>query len=101
MLSGLTIRRDKMLAAARAGFINATDCADYLVGKGIPFREAYHITAGIVKDGVPLEELPLEKYKEYCPAFEGDIYEAVDLLACVRRRRLPIEEQIGYLRSLL
>jgi len=79
-----------MLLAAQKGFINATDLADYLVMKGVPFRSAYKISGGLVAkciaENTVLEALPLETYKKECDLFEQDLYEAIDLKACVERR---------------
>ena len=93
MLRTATFHPENMRRAAAAGFINATDCADYLVSKGIPFRDAYAVTGQLVRQcvetGKTLEELPLEAYQEACPAFDEGVYEAIDLLNCVHRRNLP------------
>ena len=93
MVRTAVFHTDNMRKAAAAGFINATDCADYLVGKGIPFRDAYGITGQLVRQcieqGTTLEALPLEAYREVSPAFDEGVYEAIDLLNCVERRNLP------------
>ena len=85
------VNADKMRKAAADGFINATDCADYLVGKGLPFRDAYHVTGELVKHcvktGKRLEDLSLDEYKTFSPVFEKDVFEAIRLDACVGRRR--------------
>ena len=90
MLASLTALTDNMKKAAQTGFINATDLADYLVVKGLPFREAYKISGRIVAaciaSGQVLETLPLEQYRSYSPLFGADVYDAVDLDNCVRRR---------------
>ena len=90
MLSTMRVLPDAMRKAAANGFINATDCADYLVGKGLPFRAAYQITGALVArciaDGATLETLPLAVYREYSPVFDADVYEAIDLDACVMKR---------------
>ena len=90
MLATMRVLPDNMRKAAANGFINATDCADYLVGKGLPFREAYKITGALVarciRDGATLETLPLAVYREYSGAFDADVYEAIDLDACVMKR---------------
>ena len=79
-----------MRAAAQGGFINATDLADYLVRKGLPFRTAYKISGQIVayciQNREVLETLPLDTYRTYSPLFEEDLYEAVSLDACVEKR---------------
>lgn len=90
MISTMSVCTDNMLKAAQTGFINATDLADYLVKKGLPFRSAYKISGEIVSrciaDSYVLENLPLEVYKEYSNLFESDVYDAIDLLNCVERR---------------
>ena len=91
MLAAMTVNTERMREAAGRGFINATDLADYLVGKGLPFREAYKISGQIVsacaEAGETLETLPLEAYRRFCAAVGTDVYEAVDLGRCVERRR--------------
>lgn len=90
MIATMHVRSDRMLAAARQGFINATDLADYLVGKGLPFRTAYNVVGRIVgyavKHGQVLEDIPLDIYESFDPAFDDGLYDAIDLAACVRRR---------------
>jgi argininosuccinate lyase len=97
-----------MRAAAAKGFINATDCADYLVRKGMPFRTAYKITGELVAKciaaGTTLEELPLTVYAEYTPLFTEDIYDAINLENCAARRiseggtgEASIQAQIKYI----
>ena len=90
MMESATFNTENMKAAAAKGFINATDCADYLTKKGVPFRDAYNITGQLVRDciasGNTLETLSLEAYKAAHEAFEADIYEAIDLLNCVSKR---------------
>ena len=82
-----------MRAAAAKGFINATDCADYLAKKGVPFRAAYKITGQLVArcidQGLTLETLPLPEYLQASPVFEEDIYQAISLETCVKGRNLP------------
>ena len=81
---------ENMKRAAQKGFINATDLADYLVKKGMPFRSAYKISGQLVslciKEGTVLEELPLETYKTYSDLFDRDLYEDIDLEVCVKKR---------------
>ncbi|MBO5776301.1 MAG: argininosuccinate lyase, partial [Clostridia bacterium] len=76
--------------AAEKGFINATDCADYLAKNGMPFRSAYKITGQLValciNKGLTMGELPLADYKEYSDLFESDIYEAIDMSTCLNKR---------------
>lgn len=90
MVSTLKVRSDNMLTAAQKGFINATDLADYLVRKGLPFRTAYKISGQTVnrcmKDGFVLETLPLEVYKEFSDVISEDVYDAVNLETCVKTR---------------
>ncbi|MBR4960735.1 MAG: argininosuccinate lyase, partial [Clostridia bacterium] len=90
MLSTAVVRADRLRKAASGGFINATDCADYLVKKGMPFRDAYKISGRLVAycidNGTDFESLPLDTYKEYSPLFENDVYEAVNLENCVNGR---------------
>ena len=90
MLRTAAFHPENMRAAAAKGFINATDCADYLVGRGIPFRDAYSITGRLVNRctelGLTLEELPLCEYQAVSPAFDESVYEAIDLDNCVARR---------------
>ena len=95
MLRTAVFHPENMRAAAAKGFINATDCADYLVGRGIPFRDAYSITGRLVNRctelGLTLEELPLSEYQAVSPAFDESVYRAIDLDNCVARRS-PSEE---------
>ena len=93
MLQTMTVLKDNMRHAAAKGFINATDCADYLVKNGLPFRDAYKITGKLVADcidqNLPLETLPLEQYQQACPLFQEDIYDAINLENCVKGRKVP------------
>ena len=82
-----------MRAAVARGFINATDCADYLVAeKGLPFRDAYKITGELValciQKGLTLETLPLEEYKNICDSFDEGVYQAISLEKCVGGRKV-------------
>ena len=93
MVETMTVKEDKMRAAAAGGFINATDCADYLVAeKGLPFRDAYKITGELValciEKGLTLETLPLEEYQKICPAFDQGVYQAISLERCVAGRKV-------------
>ena len=92
MLQTMTVRKDKMRQAAAKGFINATDCADYLTKKGVPFRDAYRVTGQLVAKcielGTTLEELPLEEYRGLSPVFEEDVYQAINLETCVMQRKV-------------
>ena len=90
MLKTLKINREKMRKAALEGFINATDCADYLVKKGMPFRSAYAVTGKLVAycidNGFTFETLPLEIYKQADKSFGEDIYNAVSVEECLKKR---------------
>ena len=101
MLKTATVLEGNMRAAAAKGFINATDCADYLTKKGVPFRDAYKVTGQLVgycvEKGTTLEALPLSVYKEFSDVFEEDVYAAIDLNACAMNRRSyggPAEEGV-------
>ena len=90
MLETATVLRENMRNAAARGFINATDAADYLVYKGLPFRDAYKATGMLVATsidkGLTLETRPIEENKAVCDLFEEDVYTAIDLDECVRKR---------------
>ena len=90
MIAGMTARTDNMKLAAQKGFINATDLADYLVRKGLPFRSAYKISgqtvAKCIAENKVLEDLTLAEYQEFSPLIGEDVYEALDLLTCVEKR---------------
>ena len=110
MIETMTAKPEAMKKAAQRRFINATDLADYLVRKGLPFRSAYKISGAIVgdcvKSGVVLEELPLETYQQYSDLFDSDVYEAIDLTACVEKRTsaggpAKVQEQIDYVTACL
>ena len=103
---------ENMRAAAAKGFINATDCADYLVKKGMPFRDAYKATGTLVhiciEKGVVLETLPIDEYKAVCDAFESDVYDAISLDTCVMQRRSEggpapdaVKKQLGIIKEKL
>ena len=110
MISTLTVCEDNMKAAAGKGFINATDLADYLVKKGLPFRTAYKISGEIVaqciKENKILETLTLEEYKKHSNLFEEDLYSEISLEACVAKRISKggtsvksVEEQIEFVKE--
>lgn len=90
MLRTSTWNSARMKESAAMGFSNATDAADYLVRKGVPFRDAHGIIGRLVLNcisrGCSMDELPLEEYKKESPAFENDVYDAISLSACVSRR---------------
>ena len=91
MMATMTVLPDNMRAAARKGFLNATDCADYLTKKGLPFRDAYRtvgeLVALCIETGHVLDDLPLDQYQAVCPLFEADVYQAIDLKTCVGERK--------------
>ncbi len=95
MLATMKALPENMRRAAAAGFINATDCADYLVGKGLAFRDAYKAVGSLValclRQGHTLETLPLEAYGNISSLFEADIFSFVSLEACVRRRNPNVQ----------
>ena len=93
MLRTMRVLKDNMHQAAAKGFINATDCADYLVAaKGLPFRDAYKITGELVAlcidRGLTLETLPLDEYRKVCGAFDEGVYTAINLEKCVNDRKV-------------
>ena len=112
MVATMTVKKENMLSAAQKGFINATDLADYLVKKGMPFRTAYKITGQLValciaKDTV-LEQLPLTDYQSFSPLFEKDLYQAIDLKTCVEKRasqggpaQASVLAQLAYVKEFL
>ncbi len=112
MLATMTTKPETMKKAAQGGFINATDLADYLVKKGMPFRSAYKISGQIVArciaEGCVLETLPLDVYKGYSDLFDRDLYEDIDLLTCVEKRiseggtsQASVDAQIAYVKEQL
>ena len=92
MIDTMTVFKENMRNAAAKGFINATDCADYLVGKGLPFRDAYKCTGELVAlcidKGLTLETLPLEEYQKVCNLFDSEVYTAINLEKCVNDRKV-------------
>ena len=103
LIDTMLVLKENMKAGAEKGFINATDCADYLVEKGIPFRDAYKIVGNIVKyciqNNTTLEKLDIKTYKEFNDCFEEDIYNAVDLMNCVNKRDViggPSKRQVEF-----
>ncbi len=112
MIGTMTVRRERLRQAASGGFINATDCADYLVKKGLPFRDAYRVSGRLVayciEHKTDFESLPLETYREFSPLFDSDVYDAVDLDNCVNRRTVrggpsagSVKNQIALVRAYL
>lgn len=111
MIDTMTVLKDNMRAAAAKGFINATDCADYLVGKGLPFRDAYKATGELVAlcidKGLTLETLPLEEYRKVCDLFDDEVYTAISLEKCVSDRKVAggpssesVDTQIAYAKKI-
>ena len=101
MVDTMTVLKDNMRLAAAKGFINATDCADYLVGKGLAFRDAYKCTGELVAlcidKGLTLETLPIGEYKAICDLFDEGVYEAINLEKCVNDRKVvgsPCSENV-------
>ena len=90
MLETMTFREDVMEKSARHGFTNATDAADYLVGKGVPFRDAHGIIGRVVlyciDKGIVIDDMSLEELKEFSEVFEEDIYDAISMYTCVNKR---------------
>ena len=90
MLETMTFRKDVMEKSARHGFTNATDAADYLVGKGVPFRDAHGIIGRVVlyciDKGIAIDDMSLEELKEFSDVFEEDIYDAISMYTCVNKR---------------
>ena len=112
MIATMKVLPENMLMAAQKGFINATDLADYLVKKGLPFRSAYKICGQIVgdciKNGKVLETLSIEEYKNYSELFESDLYNEISLATCVNKRiseggtsPKSVEKQIEFVKSRL
>ena len=112
MIETLKANTANMKLAAQKGFINATDLADYMVKKGLPFRSAYKIAGQLVayciQNNTVLEALPLVVYKGYSDLFEEDLYGAIDLMTCVETRISvggtsvkSVEDQINYVKEML
>ncbi|KMZ55172.1 argininosuccinate lyase [Dorea sp. D27] len=110
MIRTMEFKNERMEKSAKNGFTNATDAADYLVNHGVPFRDAHGIVGQLVltciEQGISLDELPLDKYKEISNVFEEDIYEAISLETCVNKRittgapgRSAMEETIALYRK--
>lgn len=112
MIRTMSVRADNMKKAAQGGFINATDLADYLVKKGMPFRSAYKIAGQLVgkciAEGKVLETLTLAEYREYSELFAEDLYNEIALETCVEKRISEggtsvgsVEAQIMYAKNML
>ena len=100
-IKSLKVNKEKMLKACKNGFLNATDLADYLVNKGLSFRDAHHISARLVKYGIEnnkaLDEIDLNIYKDESDLFEEDIYQEIDIIKCVNERKSlggPAEKEV-------
>ena len=112
MVATMKVKKDNMYRAAQKGFINATDIADYLAKKGMPFRSAYKITGQLVAEciakGLTLETLPLDAYRAHSEAFDEDLYEEIKLETCAAKRiseggtsEASIQAQIKYVTEFL
>ncbi len=112
MVRTMKVKRENMYSAAQRGFINATDLADYLTKRGVPFRTAYKITGGIVaeciKQSSALDKLPLEEYKKHSEVFDEDLYKEISLETCIKKRiseggtgPASVDAQIKILREFL
>jgi len=93
MIDTMKVRKENMLKAAKGGFTNATDAADYLVKNGMPFRDAHEVIGKLVfyciQNGKSLDDLTLEEYKKFSPVFEDSVYQAISLEECVNKRNIP------------
>ena len=112
MISTMRVLKENMYKAAGEGFINATDLADYLVKKGMPFRTAYkhvgEIVGYCIKNGYVLDSLPIEKYKEFDALFDNDLFNEISLETCVSKRisaggtgPSSVQKQIDYITEFL
>ena len=112
MIQNMKVNADAMLQSAKKGFMNATDLADYLVLKGLAFRDAYKISGSVVayciQSGTILEDLPLEEYKKFSLLIGQDVYDAIDLKNCVQKRSSEggtsvesVKKQLAYLEEAL
>ena len=110
MIETMKVIKENMYSAAQKGFINATDLADYLAKKGLPFRSAYKLVGQIVAycidNGLVLETMPLEDYKKYSDLFEEDLFTEISLETCVSKRISAggtgpesVEKQIAYVEN--
>ena len=92
MISTVKVKKGNMLKVAQEGFMNATELADYFARKGVPFRQAYEITGNIVKHCIKhnktLEKISLDEYKEFYTGTDDDVYDAIDISNCVKKRRI-------------
>ena len=110
MIETMKVIKENMYSAAQKGFINATDLADYLAKKGLPFRNAYklvgQIVAHCIDNDLVLETMPLEDYKKYSDLFEEDLFTEISLETCVSKRisaggtgSESVEKQIAYVEN--
>jgi len=110
MIAEMKVCEARMLSAAQGGFINATDLADYLVKKGMPFRTAYKLSGQLVayciEKGTVLERLSLSEFQAFDPLFDDGVFDAIDLQNCVKRRISEggtsvesVETQINHVRN--
>lgn len=112
MVDVMIVNEERMYESATQGYVNATDLADYLVVKGLPFRDAYNISGKVVSycigRGCALEELPLEEYKMFSPLIEADVHERLSLKTCMEKRNSAggtspgsVKKQIEYIRNII
>ncbi|MDD3382028.1 MAG: argininosuccinate lyase, partial [Bacilli bacterium] len=110
MFATIKVNKQKMKTSASGGFMNATDVADYLTKKGLPFRDSYEISGKLVAEAIKLgytfENMPFDVYKKFSVKFENDIYEAVDIERCALSRNSlggpainQVEEQIEFIKK--
>ena len=112
MVDVMEVNEQNMYESAKQGYVNATDLADYLVVKGMPFRDAYNISGKVVSycigRGCALEELPLEEFKQFSPLLDADVHQRLSLHTCVERRNsaggtscASVRQQIEYIRNVI
>jgi argininosuccinate lyase len=112
MVKTMKVLPENMASAAASGFINATDCADYLVKKGMPFRSAYKITGQLVAECIEkrttLEKLPLDAFRAHSELFDEDLYGEIDMVTCAQKRTSmggtstqSVEQQIAIVKEFL
>lgn len=112
MVDVMEVNSEKMYESAKQGYVNATDLADYLVTKGLPFRDAYNISGKVVSycigRGCALEDLPLEEFRQFSPLIGEDVHKRLALKTCVERRNsaggtspASVRKQIAYIRCIL
>lgn len=112
MVGVMEVNEANMYESAKQGYVNATDLADYLVVKGMPFRDAYNVSGKVVSycigRGCALEELPLEEFKQFSPLIDADVHQRLSLHTCVERRNsaggtscASVRQQIEYIRNVI